>query len=121
MQKPIQGCERSSVLSALRGVKRAEVKTNVVFVKDFAPDDLLIDESKLRSLLEKPCLSGKHDFRKLKIRYVSVGNELHCLRRHQEILRILSFRNLALDFNDSSLAEKVSLVCFENNNIKVNN
>jgi hypothetical protein len=110
MQKPIQGCERSSLLSALRGVKRAEVKTNVVFVKDFAPEDLLIDESKLRSLLEKPCLSGKHDFRKLKTRYVSIGNEMHDLRRHQEILRILSFRNLALDFNDSSLAEKVSLV-----------
>ena len=35
---------------------------------------------------------------------------MHDLRRHQEILRILSFRNLALDFNDSSLAEKVSLV-----------
>ena len=64
MQKPIQGCERSSLLSALRGVKRAEVKTNVVFVKDFAPEDLLIDESKLRSLLGKPCLSGKHDFKK---------------------------------------------------------
>ena len=70
---------------------------------------MLIDECKLRSLLEKPCLSGKHDFRKLKTRYVSIGNEMHDLRRHQEILRILSFRNLALDFNDSSHAEKASL------------
>ena len=122
MQKPIQGCERSSVLSALRGVKRAEVKTNVVFAKDFTPEeDLLIDEIKLRTLLEKPCFSGKHDFRKLKTRYVSIDGELHSLRRHQEILRILSFRNLALDFNDSSLAEKVSLVFFENNHTKVNN
>jgi hypothetical protein len=50
------------------------------------------------------------DFRKLKTRYVSIDDKLHSLRRHQEILRILSFRNLALDFNDSSLAEKVSLV-----------
>ena len=121
MQKLTQGCERSSLLSALREVKKAEVKTNVVCVKDFAPDDLVIDESKLRSLLEKPCLSGKHDFRKLKTGYVSIGNELHCFRTHQEILRILSFRNLALDFNDSSLAEKVSLVFFENNHTKVNN
>ena len=72
LQKPIQGCDRSSLLSALRGVKRAEVKTNVVFVKDITPEDLLVDESKLRSLLEKPCLSGKHDFRKLKTRYVSI-------------------------------------------------
>jgi len=110
MQKPIQGCERSSVLSTLRGLKRAEVKTNVVFVKDFAPEDLLIDEIKLRTLLEKPCYSGKHDFRKLQTRYVSIDDKLHSLRRHQEILRILSFRNLALDFSDSSLAEKVSLV-----------
>ena len=110
MQKPIQGCERSSLLSALRGVKRAEVKTNVVFVKDFTPEDSLIDEGKLRALLEKPCLSGKHDFRKLRNRFVSIHGELHDLRRHQEIVRIVSFRNLAIDFNDSSLAEKVSLV-----------
>ena len=109
MQKPIQGCERSSLLSALRGVKKAEVKTNVVFVKDLTQEDLLIDERKVTSLLEKPCLSGKHDFRKLKTRFVSIDNELHSIRRHQEILRILSFRNLAQDFNDSSHAEKASL------------
>ena len=109
IQKPIQGCERSSLLSALRGVKKAEVKTNVVFDKDFTPEEFLIDERKVASLLEKPCLSGKHDFRKLKTRFVSIGNELHSLRRHQELLRILSFRNLAIDFHDSSHAEKASL------------
>ena len=80
------------------------------FVKDFAPDDLVIDEIKLGSLMEKPCFSGKHDFRKLKTRFVSIDGELHSLRRHQEILRILSFRTLALDLNDSSLPEKVILV-----------
>ena len=121
MQKPNQGCERSSILSARKALKKLEVKSNAVFVKYFVPADLVIDESKVRSLMEKPCLSGKHDFRKLRSRFVSINGELHSLRRNQEILRILFFRTLALDFNDSSLPDKVILIFSKNNDTKVNN
>ena len=89
------------------GKKKPKVKTNVVFREDFNLQDLLVDEEKMRDVTSKPCLSGKHNFSKMQVIYVKVDEVLHSLKRHQEILRILAFRALAVDFNDCDIADNV--------------